>query len=168
MINLIVGANASGKTLTLKRMVNEHAVQGCSYSDSPIVLESIKLNECALEIASEFLEGDALVYNNSVVGVTPWFDNPIEFSRLFLDRVNLVCKNTKYVFLDEPDFGITDEETRILAHIIESISRELEKEFWITCHCDSFVSCGQTRFFHVIDGVLEEGDESLGEILLSL
>ena len=151
MIKIIIGQNASGKTLYLDNVVEEMS-QGDGEIDfvtnlaDQHIFDHVPFLPDKVEILCEILQAERV--DTSCVILTP-VESPVVLGREFIEIITLLCKDVKAVYLDEPEQGLSEYEMSILCTLIQYFSRFFE-EIIIVTHSELFVQMVNCRYFTVV------------------
>lgn len=135
MIQLIIGQNASGKTLYLDTIIEEklkHAddinfvtnIGNNKYNELLFSKKRVKILD---DILMDFC--DSIDTSNELI--TP-INSEIVFSTDFLYMVTLLCKNVDEIYLDEPEQGLIEFEIKLLTNFLELIDKTYNKIVIVT------------------------------------
>lgn len=141
MITILLGNNASGKTLKLMEMMNN-----CkdSYSSNIIdssVTKNIALSDKHCNIAAEIISSKRLLTTRTDVVYAEFFNKEDEdaYSSEFFKLMTIICKDVKEVFLDEPTINMESLEDVEFYKIVEKLSEMCGVNFHITTHNNTFL-----------------------------
>lgn len=130
MMHVIVGENASGKTVYLRRKVKE-----LPYSVNNLVVDILahkrKFVEERLELLADYLIADSIdvVTGGDVNILNAYVPYTIEFKQAALS----VCKEGDYLVLDEPDAKLNKVDGNMLYRFIRMLIPTY-KECYIATH----------------------------------
>lgn len=128
MLNIIYGANASGKTKVLKDLYKSKSKKEALCN----IISNIYFDD--IDYSSERLEkvNDNLDYQEIEIGKVGQLVSR-EFSAEFLDIAKLLLKDVDYVYLDEPDIGLVNVEVETLIQMLHLLKEDI-KELWVVTH----------------------------------
>ncbi len=154
MINIIVGENSTGKTLMLRKMYRENReVSVASFADN-YRRENTKLNIDDLYDVSQALQiTDVVKDDYRIKSARIAYPNtlPCECSEELIAVLNTLCKNVAKVYLDEPEFYLTEIDcVRLKVALLF-----LEKDVWLTTHCRTLIH-DDFRYYTIHNGVMKE------------
>ncbi len=138
MINVIIGENASGKTKKLMAMYNRDITTATINLDDADALRDIPLCREDIEFFEEMLGLKNIVIRENqitVADITETFGRLIPCSSEFLNILSVVCKQVEKVYLDEPEYYLSNTELNYLIYCLQ----EFDKEVWITSHYKGFI-----------------------------
>lgn len=133
MLNIIVGANASGKTVMLKELLDEmpdtkNVVTNIRALNS---FTEIRYNQERIELLEENI--DALCIISASKSLLVCEDE--EYSDSFMQAITYLCKDVNNIFLDEIDNAVPYHEMHAFAAALINIGRVVPN-LWITTHED--------------------------------
>lgn len=136
MLNVIVGANASGKTVCL-------TAQLLRLSRNGLVLTNMEEfeNPSGIPYYPKYLD---VVY--SVSGEKPVtydkerlvFEDGLNWSKGFMEHLTLLTKECQAIVIDEPEFRLDCNECGMFATIVFALSMKIP-EIWVTTHAVEFM-----------------------------
>lgn len=148
MLEIIIGQNASGKTLYLYNCIKAEIEKGnidfasnlnkLSYEDLEFNTERIEILYDVIDTAEEIIE------TNEVLNIKA----DEKFSKAFLEIISILCKDASTFFLDEPEQGLSRRELDILCTFLERADRTY-KRIVIVTHCDLFIQCENIKIYSV-------------------
>ena len=137
MIRIIVGENASGKTLYLDRILEKYGLSECCTNivDDP-TLNKVEYNDKRIWHLSYVLETSDIELTDQILRIadanavlTPNFDR----------LATIICKNRDILILDEPCFGLKfAERCRLLSFL--NLVNVTFKEVYIVTHNEVMLS----------------------------
>lgn len=150
MIELIIGANASGKTLYLNNCINKELAEFSEpefatnmvndlYSDIGYNRERIKVLE---EI---FCYADGIDTSNELLSI---INNNIKLSKEFLQIITILCKDFNRMYIDEPEQGLSEQEINLLCTFLQFTADTYEKIVVVT-HSELFIQLPSYKLFTV-------------------
>lgn len=121
MIKLIIGQNASGKTLYLNNLIQSRLektgkIDFVTNTVRNITFINKEYNKERLEILEELILADEISTSSSE-NISP-IGNPIRLSNRFLYLMTILCKDVKSAYLDEPEQGLSEYERNLFIYII--------------------------------------------------
>lgn len=147
MIKIIIGQNASGKTLYLNNCIDSELMEfntidfvtnmkDASYND-------VSYNQERLEILESITDVERIDTSNELLAL---IGNPIKLSKDFLQIVTLLCKECKRVYLDEPEQGLSEYEINLLVSFLQYADNTYE-EIIVVTHSELFVQIPVCKIF---------------------
>lgn len=159
MLNFLIGENASGKTRYLRDLLHNcksdlfvtNLPDEICRSDYKTIDGIVSWLED--ETTSEIFERD---------GVFAFLDLPFSFSDKFNSILRLMSRDVDYMFLDEPDEGLSKQERSMLSELFIFLSRT-DKQIWVSTHDSAVLYYDNSRYFLVDKGNAVElsGDEAV-------
>lgn len=134
MITLIIGQNAIGKTVYLHdkiKYVSKTQNVITNLIDSSY-LNSVGYNSTRIERLKDILDTDNIAENSDILGITT---DEVNVSKAFVSILTLICKNLDYLYLDEPEFGLSYREIGFLIWFLCSVEDSF-KEIEIITHSE--------------------------------
>lgn len=104
MTHIIVGENASGKTLWLRNYIDTIGHNKCNSNLDG--LSTVRLNRDRLDVLGDLIESDIRVLDSFIAPDT----NDFGLSRRFFDIAAIICNDLDYLALDEPEQLLTITE----------------------------------------------------------
>ena len=105
MVRLIIGKSASGKTLYLKRVLEQHNLdEVCTNLLDDVSLANNPYNRERIEILDDVLETATIEEQKTSLRITG-ANAPL--TQAFDSIVTIICKDRDILILDEPCFGMT-------------------------------------------------------------
>ena len=147
MIRIIIGQNASGKTLYLNNCINNDLedsdtidfvtnLKDASYND-------ISYNQERLQVLEEITDVEMIDTSNELLAL---IGSPIKLSKDFLQIVTILCKECKKVYLDEPEQGLSEYEINLLISFVQYAESTYE-EIVVVTHSELFVQIPLCEIF---------------------
>lgn len=128
MIRLIIGNNASGKTLYLKRCIKDDLDKHnkvefiTNFIDN--MSDSTEYNQDRINILGEvFCYSDGIDTSNDTLGI---INNNVRVSKYFLEIITLLCKDYKRMYIDEPEQGLSIYEINLLCNFLQFADKTYE------------------------------------------
>lgn len=135
MLEIIIGQNASGKTLYLYNCIKEELDKNNTDFITNLNLLSAEragFNEERIEILYDIIDtADEIITSNKILNIKA----DENFSKAFLEIMTLFCKDKSTLFLDEPEQGLSNRELYILANFLDK-AEETYKRIVITTHSE--------------------------------
>lgn len=131
MVRLIIGKSASGKTLYLKRVLEQHNLdEVCTNLLDDVSLANTPYNRERIEILDDVLETATIEEQKTSLRITG-ANAPL--THVFDSIVTIICKDRDILILDEPCFGMTLVEKNKIVNFLSSAVRTF-KEVYIVTH----------------------------------
>lgn len=147
MLNVIVGENACGKTKILSEMFlkyREDAVSNFVYDSRS---KYVHLNSSRVNGLDEIVDELEISKDKIVHAVWESAISKTVLQSETLELLSLLCKDRKYVFLDEPEWFIDNEQ---LKPVIWFLNKSLEDcEIWITTHETRLLGIRNSKYYTV-------------------
>ncbi len=140
MITIIVGNNAIGKSAYLKNKVKNRVsiTENVIYNSTEFetVLKNRTYNYDRIEELLEVLDAEEIIDN---VRELTALNSEIELTGSFRDIVTVICREGDELYLDEPEFGLSDIE---ISYLVRFIYRILDtfKHIEIVTHAELFLT----------------------------
>lgn len=172
MISLVVGDNCTGKTIALRKLRQECSGTAIANFEDKNILEIAKLDETSLNLLSG-LTACTISTNATYTELTGFAAlcacSTVPKSAMCLQILSVVCKDVDAFFLDEPDIGLSKVELSTLIELIQHLSDEYNKTFWITTHREDWLVLRNINIYTVDCGKLVERSKyEVHEMLLPL
>lgn len=136
MLEAIIGKNASGKSVVLKKQLKDLVDSGKTVATNLIeseLLEDTGISCSSLELLNHIVELDTFkILGNNIV----YEDQGESHSKDFLELVNIICKDVDVIVIDEPETGLTEREAYFSGILMNQVSKT--KDIIITTHKDDF------------------------------
>lgn len=155
---IIVGNNARGKSAWMRKCVEERYVKSgntilTNLKDvADIQPLELPWNQEAVQLLEDVLVGCTVRIGAPYLGIE--FEDGSSPTLHFIHLMSILCKDAHYVYLDEPDFGLTTMEKLWFTTFVCRIYG-LYKEFFVISHDMSFV---ETMRFNLPLYTLKDGD----------
>lgn len=137
MVRLIIGQNAIGKSVYIKNKAKKELEKCdkilCNIWDSKYLI-NITYNEDRIEALYDILDAEEITENRECLLIK---SNICEFSQSMLKIVSLICKEGSKLYLDEPEYGLTNREIGYLVAFIYNIMDTFD-EVEIVTHSELF------------------------------
>lgn len=150
MINYIIGSNSLGKSMYLRKMCqafsNKMLVTNLVYTDYAKIPYDIKMVECIEDTYGCDVQLGSVVLVNNLGYVQNKAMQVIE---------SLMMKDASVFILDEPEFGVDNEDIGILFRLLEEM-RNLKKEVWVSTHNIDLILTEGVNVYTLCDGILTE------------
>ncbi|MGN0375749.1 MAG: hypothetical protein ACI4EN_09655 [Butyrivibrio sp.] len=140
MIKLVIGANASGKTLFLnnciQRELDNFDVPAFATNLADTLYSDTEYNKKRLEKLEEiFCYADGIDTSNELISV---INNPVKLSKDFLQIITILCKDFKRMYIDEPEQGLSEYEINLLCTFLQ-FTAELYEQLIIVTHSEMLI-----------------------------
>lgn len=139
MITLIIGDNAIGKSAYLKDRVKErvNVKENIIYNGEEFetVLKNRGYNKKRVDELKEVLDADEIITNTKELTV---INSEIELTGSFKEIISIICREGDEVYLDEPEFSLSDVEVSYLVRFIYRIIDTFEN-IEIVTHAELFL-----------------------------
>lgn len=149
MLNIIVGPNASGKTIILEALLNTiiDAKNVVTNLRELITFTEIPYSQERIELLEDNI--DALCIAPSTKHLL--FCEDAEYSDNFMQAITYLCKDVDNMFLDEIDNIIPYREMHAFANALLYIGKVVTN-LWIVTHEDALMvySCEHIKYYTVI------------------
>lgn len=150
MVTLLVGLNGQGKTIKLREIYNNlkskyMVITNLNQGYSGIDGKRFSLLSNEESFINIFDYHEIIKANDELVIITDKGENELGvpiYTKYFLDLITLLCRPGDILILDEPDFGISIDETNMLVQILHLL-KDTYKEIYIVTQC--------TRLFCLAD-----------------
>lgn len=130
MLTLIIGKNASGKTIYLNSLLFKFKSSNIitNLLDKDYIVNT-KFNEERKEVFRKLMLADKIEeVNNKFKFQNPYFEPSDEFNNL----MSLLCRDRKILLLDEPDRDITYNEKNILINFLAFTYKTYDQIYIVT------------------------------------
>lgn len=148
MLEIIIGQNASGKTLYLYNCIKaELEKNNTDFASNlnQLSYEDLKFNKKRIEILYDLIDtAEEIITNNKILSIKA----EENFSKAFLEIMSILCKDVSTLFLDEPEQGLSRREIDILCTFIERANRTYKRVVIVT-HCDLIIQCENIIIYSV-------------------
>jgi hypothetical protein len=149
MIEVIVGNNASGKTLYLKSNVKKCNSNSCltnfgSKFDAEAFeydTELVEVLDMNCDAFSVYVKGNVLVFDDYV------------YSDKLLNTLHVILRKVDFLFLDEPELGLKDYEVAAVSTVLQNIRC---RECIVTTHSDIIAASFMDDLYIINDNKLEK------------
>lgn len=141
MNHIIIGANASGKTLYLKNLVKGRNGVVSNLLNEKFLYRFSVSQERVNRLISE-LDLDSLIVTTGVAMAI----GDIKFSIDFLKVLYLLCLDADVLALDEPDLSLGYVEQSFLLTALFAVQMTY-KDMYITSHDDNILGVPKSEFF---------------------
>lgn len=114
MVTLIIGDNAIGKSVYLKNKADITLKSGKSvvYNGwDNTYLKKKKYNENRIDALCDILDIENIIENDQYLAMESSF---IKVTDNLAKILTLICKDADYLYLDEPEYGLSNREVGIL------------------------------------------------------
>lgn len=145
MINVIIGANAIGKTVHLENILKKLEKTDTVTNMKKTILLKRKIDNEKVDILSMLLPYNFII-NESSLGIT---DN-IDLGNEFFDFLSDMCSTAKYFIYDEPDRKVKEKFRGDVYDVIGRLGGSFEK-CWITSHYSGVTALSNAIFYRAID-----------------
>lgn len=133
MLHVIVGKNAVGKTVMLRKAASKvnrlNIASNLSKYQSPIGM-TLEYNTDTINFISEELGNPIISQNEAQL-----FIEGNSYGKDFLDIMTILSRNVTNFYLDEPEYGLQEHEINMMTHILVKLAYMLPN-IWITTHTD--------------------------------
>jgi predicted ATPase len=140
MITLIIGQNAIGKTAYLHDKVQDMSQNQKKNVISNLLdssyLKNIKYNQERMEQLRDILDTDNITENIDKLAIQT---DEVKVTDKFASVITLICKDLDYLYLDEPEFGLTYKQTGFLVWFLNRVE-DTFKEIEIVTHSEMLLS----------------------------
>ncbi|MBQ9141417.1 MAG: hypothetical protein IJX63_06430 [Lachnospiraceae bacterium] len=150
MIKWIIGINASGKTVLLiegytacKKAGNKVISNIRENENIPISQERLQLILSDDVIENVFSYEEPMIVGDSIY-LKAAFGRP--YSKEFLNILSIVCLDGDYIFLDEPERGLTIREQNIIGAVLKLVLPTYKGGI-ITTHSEEFFDVQPDNFY---------------------
>ena len=138
MITLIVGQNAIGKTVYLQNKIkdmsrNNNVISNLIESN---YLNSVPYNRERIDDLKDILDTENIAENDDMLGIST---DEVRISKAFALILTLICKDLEYLYLDEPEFGLSYREIGFLIWFLCRVENSF-KEIEIVTHSEMLLS----------------------------
>lgn len=139
MLKILIGKNSVGKTVLLKKQMD-----ACNSSFASNIDDASKMF-----ISTEYIDKDRVDLLRSLLvaekvrvteGSLVCENGAYEVGSKFMFIISLLCVNSEYVFLDEPELGLTREEENLLTSFIRILLSNVRVNIVITTHSEAIVN----------------------------
>lgn len=161
MLNIIVGENASGKTIMLKKMASQIArldiASNLSKYQSHLGM-TLDYNRNVIDFISNEL-GDPVISTNK----DQLFVEDGGYGTNFLDIITMLSRDVSNFYLDDLEYGLREHELNMMAHVLVKLAHVLPN-IWIITHSELLldINSNMVSYFTV------EKDSSGEHILRSI
>lgn len=124
MITIMIGNDTEENYKYIKSLAREEALNNeilCNYIDINY-LSHIKYNRDRIKELKELLNADLIIEHKDIIH-TDNTDMSINFENI----LTVICKNHNYLFLNEPESGLCQEELDKLVELLGRIKYTFEK-----------------------------------------
>lgn len=138
MIDVIIGQNAIGKSQYLRSKVLKIAKDTNAITNivDTQYLKNIKFNEERIDLLEDITDAyDIFTDADDILNIQ---SDEIVTGRYFMTLVSMICKDSEYLYLDEPEYGLSSREIDYLAVFLNGVE-DTFKEIEIVTHSDSLV-----------------------------
>lgn len=147
MLRLIIGKNASGKTVYLNRQIKSRSKTDINSNiGNQIYKESIGYDERRIEILKDCLETNDITEDKKFLGISN--SSAYSMSKELASLFTLMCKEGKYLILDEPFKSISYYEHETLLKFISYVQKTYE-EIYIVTHNELALSIPGATYYTV-------------------
>jgi len=157
MTKFIVGNNAAGKTLFLKERINNiirnyNVISNCTETliDRTKVLDT---NVAFCEYVCDAFEADEYTLFKDEFVLS---GNRPECSSDIWKLLFLLSRDAKYMYLDEPEFGLTQDELKYIVCALNYLCKTLDEVYIVTYCEDIIMSVHEALFFCIDNGKLKQ------------
>lgn len=138
MITLIIGQNAIGKTVYLQNKIkdmsrNNNVISNLTESN---YLNSVSYNRERIDNLKDILDTENIIENDDMLGIST---DEVRISKAFASILTLICKDLEYLYLDEPEFGLSYREIGFLVWFLCCVEDSF-KEIEIVTHSEMLLS----------------------------
>lgn len=146
MTYLIIGENASGKTLALERYLKNKGYDKCNSNLKTELKNKIEFSRERLDVLGDLIESDIRVLDSFIAPDT----NDYGLSRRFFALAEIICKDLDYLVLDEPEQLLTVTENLKIVQLLCQLSlKGLYKEILITTHEAAYFAIPDSKYYTV-------------------
>lgn len=127
MLNIIIGENAVGKTVMLRKMasqINRLDIASNLSKYQNFIGMTLKYNMGTIDFISKELGDPVVLENEEQLFIEG-------YGRDFLDIMTVLSRNVANFYLDEPEYGLREYEVNMMAHVLVKLAYELPS-IWIT------------------------------------
>ena len=155
MITLLAGLNGQGKTIKLREIYSNLKSKYTVITNlsrggySGIDGKRFRLLSNEESFINIFDYHEIIKANDELVIITDDGENELGvpiYTKYFLDLITLLCRPGDILILDEPDFGISIDETNMLVQILHLL-KDTYKEIYIATHCSRLFCLADKRMW---------------------
>ena len=149
MVNIIIGNNCSGKTKAIKDMYRRDKNNSVISTSEDIIKKHIELSSERINVLSDVLD-DIETNNNSVIRCS--FNsafNSVNIQQDLLDIITIICKNKRFIYLDEPELNLSSLDLNIMHNILYCLVDYCNIELWIATKDINFIGIPNANYFIV-------------------
>lgn len=145
MTHIIVGENASGKTLWLRNYIDNIGHNKCNSNLDG--LSNVRFNRDRLDVLGDLIESDIKVLGSSFIVPDT---NGYRLSRRFFDLAAIICNDHDYLALDEPEQLLTITENLKIVQLLCQLSlKGLYKEMVIVTKEAAYFAIPDSKYYTV-------------------
>lgn len=146
MTYLIIGENASGKTLALERYLKNKGYDKCNSNLKTELKNKMGFNRERLDVLGDLIESDIRVLDSFIAPDT----NDYGLSRRFFALAEIICKDLDYLVLDEPEQLLTVTENLKIVQLLYQLSlKGLYKEMVIVTKEAAYFAIPDSKYYTV-------------------
>lgn len=160
MVNYLIGSNSLGKTMYLRKLCQDYRdkliITNLSNTDYARVVYDDRMIQCLEETYGCDVEIGTVVLVSGLGYVQ---------NKAMQVMESLMLKDAEVFILDEPEFGVDNEDIGILFCLIEEM-RNLDKEVWLVTHNVDLVLTEGVKIYTLRDDALiEVGRTGVEEVM---
>lgn len=134
-LKVIIGENASGKTLYLDNKIRhktdvENSIDFVTNLDRDNYFRNLEYDDDKLEILEDVTYADRVDKSCEVIQLV---DCDIKLSQRFIYLATILCKKVSNAYIDEPEKGLSTREKYILGTFLNNIKDKFD-DFVIVTH----------------------------------
>lgn len=149
MIKFIIGENASGKTLYLDNCIQDelNSSEQVNFVTNLYTVNDtdVRYNARKLEILEDISNSERVDTSNQTLYIV---GSPVKLSNEFLNLIDLLCKDCKKAFIDEPEQGMSEYEINLLGSFLEVVDKEFD-EIIIVTHSELLIQIPRCEIYTV-------------------
>lgn len=146
MTYLIIGENASGKTLALERYLKNKGYDKCNSNLKTELKNKIEFSRERLDVLGDLIESDIRVLDSFIAPDT----NDYGLSRRFFALAEIICRDLDYLVLDEPEQLLTVTENLKIVQLLCQLSlKGLYKEMVIVTKEAAYFAIPDSKYYTV-------------------
>ena len=160
MLNYIIGSNSLGKTVYLRKLYK-------GYSDKLVVTNLLHADYAKVSYDNKMIQCLEETYGCDVQVGTVVLVTNLGYSQNRAMQIieSLMLKDAEVFILDEPEFGVDNEDIGVLFSILEEM-RNLGKEVWVVTHnVDLILMDGIKVYTLRNDSLVEVRREDVEEVM---
>jgi Fe-S cluster assembly ATPase SufC len=148
MCKVIVGKNASGKTLYLKNYIREIKNKGSIATNmfDGVIIPKNEIDCDLVERINRHIDAFSIDCSSNSLSYVDY-----RLSGNFLSLLNIILHKSKYIILDEPEMGLDYKDIAVLSDVLSVVE---DRELVMTTHCDVLIITFRNNLYNVVDGEL--------------